>query len=129
MAPARACPQPATRVASAAPNAESDGFFSNLARKVGFGGTRIPPPPRSRPGETEGHRGQADEPPRAPEAARSPNRASKPETKQAATRPPLKPSVSDTRPPPRRPRRTAWSPARSRSCRPNSFDSRFSAVK
>src|SRR5260370_6709750 len=36
MAPAPAA-APATRVASAAPNAPSDGFFSNLARKVGFG--------------------------------------------------------------------------------------------
>src|ERR1700694_937618 len=29
---------PATRVASAAPNAQSDGFFSNFARKAGIGG-------------------------------------------------------------------------------------------
>src|SRR6202140_1815263 len=42
-----------TRVANAAPNAQSDGFFSNLARKVGIGGTAdatatastTPPPP------------------------------------------------------------------------------------
>src|SRR6202140_1398406 len=41
------------RVANAAPNAQSDGFFSNLARKVGIGGTAdatatastTPPPP------------------------------------------------------------------------------------
>src|SRR5260370_406943 len=38
MAPAPAAPAATTRVASAAPNAQSDGFFSNLARKVGFGG-------------------------------------------------------------------------------------------
>src|SRR3984893_15615385 len=37
MTPAQA-PAPATRVASAAPNAQSDGFFSNFARKVGIGG-------------------------------------------------------------------------------------------
>src|SRR3979490_471602 len=37
MAPAQA-PTPATRVASAVPNAQSDGFFSSLARKVGLGG-------------------------------------------------------------------------------------------
>src|ERR1700704_6076834 len=38
LAPAPAA-GPTTRVASAAPNAQSDGFFSNLARKVGLGGT------------------------------------------------------------------------------------------
>src|SRR5450432_3263596 len=37
MAPAQA-PTPATRLASAAPAAQSDGFFSSLARKVGLGG-------------------------------------------------------------------------------------------
>src|ERR1700694_2291626 len=37
MAPAQS-PTPATRVASAAPAAQSDGFFSSLARKVGLGG-------------------------------------------------------------------------------------------
>ena len=38
-APASA-PAPApTRVANAAPTAQSDGFFSSLARKVGIGGT------------------------------------------------------------------------------------------
>src|SRR4030088_950684 len=37
MVPSQA-PAPTTRVASAAPNAQSDGFFSNLARKVGLGG-------------------------------------------------------------------------------------------
>src|ERR1700704_2592840 len=37
MAPAQA-PAAATRVASAAPTAQSDGFFSSLARKVGLGG-------------------------------------------------------------------------------------------
>src|SRR3979411_1082495 len=37
-APAQA-PAPPPRVASAAPSAQSDGFFSNLARKVGIGGS------------------------------------------------------------------------------------------
>ncbi|MBN9043739.1 MAG: hypothetical protein BGP05_16035 [Rhizobiales bacterium 62-47] len=32
-------PAPATRMAIAAPNAQSDGFFSSLARKVGLGGS------------------------------------------------------------------------------------------
>jgi murein L,D-transpeptidase YafK len=54
LAPAQA-PSPATRVASAAPNAQSDGFFSSLARKVGE-------PAASRAGKTENHRGQAQRP-------------------------------------------------------------------
>ena len=38
VAPQLRPPDP-TRVANAAPNAQSDGFFSSLARKVGFGGS------------------------------------------------------------------------------------------
>src|ERR1700681_1474605 len=38
MAPAQAL-APATRVASAAPSGQSDGFFSSLARRVGLGGS------------------------------------------------------------------------------------------
>src|SRR5258708_37237722 len=45
MAPAPAAPAATTRVASAAPNAQSDGFFSTLARKAGFGAPPIPTPP------------------------------------------------------------------------------------
>ena len=47
-------PAPATRVASVAPSAQSDGFFSSLARKVGFGASAdttatAPPPPAAAP--------------------------------------------------------------------------------
>src|SRR3954453_11873403 len=50
--PAPPAPAPApTRVANAAPNAQNDGFFSSLARKVGLGGsadaTASTPPPAS----------------------------------------------------------------------------------
>jgi murein L,D-transpeptidase YafK len=122
-------PAPATRVASAAPNAPSEGFFSNLARKVGFGGaadttaSAQPAPAPVKPKTTE------TKPPR-PEASIPKASASKPsDTKQAAARPALKPSVSDA------PAAAAPAPkdsqvAGSQPIVPaNSFDSRFSAVK
>jgi len=89
-APATA-PAPApTRVANAAPTDQNDGFFSNLARKVGIGGaadaTASTPP--SKPKAAEAKR---SEPPR-PEAPKA--TAPKPDAKHAAAgRPPLKPSV------------------------------------
>jgi murein L,D-transpeptidase YafK len=135
MAPAET-PAPATRVASAAPNAQSDGLFSNLARKMGFGGsadtTASAQPSPAKPKVIEAKR---NEPPR-PEtstskaAAATPKAAdSKPETKQAA-RPPLNPSPSDTA------AAAAASPAKDSLVagsqpivQANSFESRFSAVK
>jgi hypothetical protein len=132
-APAQAT-APATRVASAAPSAQSDGFFSNLARKVGIGGssdTTASAPVAAKPKAIEAKR---SEPPRS-EAALPKATAAAPktaETKQAAApapRPPLKPSLSDTA--------AAQAPAAKDSMvagsQPivpaNSFDSRFSAVK
>jgi len=122
-APAPAAP--ATRVASAAPNEQSGGFFSSLARKVGLGGAAAdttasaspPPPVPAKPKLVEAKR---------PEASKS----AKPETKQAAAKPPLKPSVTDTS-------SAAATPAVQNSvvagAQPimssNSFDSRFGAVK
>jgi murein L,D-transpeptidase YafK len=87
-APAAAAP---TRVANAAPASQDEGgFFSNLARKVGLGGaadaTASTPPSKPKANE-------AKQPPR-PEAPKA--TAPKPEAKHAASRPPLKPSVSDT---------------------------------
>jgi hypothetical protein len=119
-----------TRVANAAPNAQSDGFFSSLARKVGIGGsadataTASTPPP-AKPKVIEAKR---TEPPRPEAAAPKP----KAEPKQAAVRPPLKPSVSDT------PAQAAAAPAPAANSQvagsapivsSNSFDSRFGAVK
>jgi murein L,D-transpeptidase YafK len=123
MAPA--APAPATRVASAAPNAQSDGFFSNLARKVGLGSadtTATAQPVAAKPKVIEA---KHNEPPARPGG--SILRVSKPEVKQAAARPPLKPSVSDT-PVPAAP--TASMVAGSAPIvSASSFESRFSAAK
>jgi murein L,D-transpeptidase YafK len=134
--PATAAPaqNPATRVASAAPPEKSDGFFSSLARKVGIGGTETtattkpasrpaPVPAPARPKVIESRR---HEPPRHEQR----HEASEPKVvaapKPADSRPPLKPSLSDTPAPAAKPALVAGSqpivPA-------NSFDSRFSAVK
>ncbi len=128
MAPAPA-PAPATRVASAAPNAQSDGFFSNLARKVGFGGaadtTASAQPIPAKPKVIEAKRNEP-----APKAAAAAPKA--PDTKQASARPPLKPSLPDA--PPAAPAAAATaSPSLVAGSQPivqaNSFESRFSAVK
>ena len=77
-APATAPAAAPTRVANAAPTAQNDGFFSNLARKVGIGGaadaTASTPP--SKPKAAEAKR---SEPPR-PEAAAPKTTAPKPLT-------------------------------------------------
>jgi murein L,D-transpeptidase YafK len=133
MGPAQAAPAPATRVASAAPSAQSDGFFSNLARKVGLGGaadttaTAPPPPPPAKPRIIEAKR---SEPPPRPEASIPKTSAPKPDTKQAAARPPLKPSISDspaaaTAPPAKDGMVAGSQPIVSA----NSFESRFGALK
>jgi murein L,D-transpeptidase YafK len=138
MAPAQA-PTPATRVASAVPNAQSDGFFSSLARKVGLGGadttaTAQPPIP-AKPKVIETKR--SPPPPRpetaAPKADPKPSTPAASETKQiAAARPPLKPSPSDT---PAAPAAAGPAPRDGQVAGsqpilpPNSFDNRFSAFK
>jgi murein L,D-transpeptidase YafK len=112
-----------TRVANAAPSApaQSEGFFSSLARKVGLStaDTSAPPPPAK---------------PKAGEARRNEPPKTKPETKQAAARAPLKPTLSDVQ-------AAAPAPAPAPAAKDNtvagsapivssnSFDSRFSAVK
>jgi hypothetical protein len=120
---AAAGPGPRAQVASAAPNAPSDGFFSNLARKVGLGGSAAadttaatpPPPVLTKPKVTEARRSE----PLHPDATDAKA------TKQAAARPPLKPSVTDPSNPPAAKDGTV---AGSQAIVPaNSFDSRFSA--
>src|SRR3982075_3459603 len=98
LAPAQA---PATRVASAAPNAQSDNFFSSLARKVGLGAadtTAGSPPPAvpAKPKIIEAkHSDQVASVPKTAAAA-----TPKPDTtKQAAARPPLKPALAVADPP------------------------------
>jgi hypothetical protein len=123
-------------VASAAPNAQSDGFFSSLARKVGFGGaaadTTASAPIPAKPKVIEAKR---NEPSRTEASVPKTAAAAVPkvlDTKQASARPPLKPSVSDT--PSAAPAATAAaSPGLVAGSQPivqaNSFESRFSAVK
>jgi len=119
-------PTAATRVASAsAPNAQSDGFFSNLARKVGLGvsgdTTASAQPIPARPKVIEAKR---NEPSPHPEVSAA--KPLKPETKQAAAHPAPKPET---------PAATAASPkdALVAGSQPivqaNSFESRFSAFK
>jgi hypothetical protein len=118
---------PPTRVASAAPATQSDGFFSSLARKIGLSGaadttaTAAPPPAPAKPKTAEAKR--AEQPPKAA--------ASKPaETKQAASRPPLKPSVTDSAPATEAPAPKDTMVAGSQPIvQPNSFDSRFGAMR
>ena len=135
MAPAAPAPAPATRVASVAPNAQSDGFFSNLARKVGFAGadnTATAQPIPAKPKIIEAKPRPETAAPKATVAAAKPDAAAaapKPEPKQAAARPPQKPSVADqpaAAAPPAKDGLIAGSPPIVSS---NSFESRFSAAK
>jgi murein L,D-transpeptidase YafK len=122
---------PATRMASATPNTQSDGFLSSLARRVGLGGaadtTATAPPAPVKPKEAKGTEAKHNE---APKTAAAPKA---PDTKQAAA-PALKPALSDA------PAAALTSAAPSAAsaglvagAQPivssNSFDSRFSAVR
>ena len=128
MAPATV-PASTTRVASAAPAAVSDGFFSSLARKVGLGGTAdatataTAQPIPAKPKVIEA------KPPR-PEASIPKTTAPRPpETRQAAARPALKPSVSDAPAAAAPAAKDALVAGSQPIVSSNSFDSRFSAVK
>jgi murein L,D-transpeptidase YafK len=130
-----------TRVASAQPAqqpaqpAQSESFFSSLARKVGIGGNDAPaaaPPPPAKPKVIEAKR---SDPPRAETsiargtaASPKPAEAKPAETRQAtaAAKPPLKPSVTDTPAPAAAPAQVSGSAPIVSS---NSFDSRFGAMK
>jgi hypothetical protein len=112
-----------TRVANAAPPTQNDGFFSNLARKVGIGGaadaTASTPPSKPKAPEAK------QTAPR-PEASAPKSTAPKADAKHAAaSRPPLKPSV-DTPAPAAKDNLVSGSAPIVSS---NSFDSRFGAVK
>jgi murein L,D-transpeptidase YafK len=137
-----AAPATSTRVAAAAPAEKSGGFFANLGRKMGMGTAETtattPPPqatasvaPATPPSAASrlkaavtrfvpGHDASKDK----SVAAAKPAEPAKPaETKVAATRPALKPSVSDG----------AADGAQMAGAAPvvssNSFDSRFGAMK
>ncbi|MBR1273178.1 L,D-transpeptidase family protein [Bradyrhizobium sp. AUGA SZCCT0283] len=112
-----------TRVANAAPAAQDDGFFSSLARKVGLGGaadaTASTPP--SKPKVIE-----AKQTAPRPEASAPKSTPPKHDSKQAAARPPLRASVSDNPAPAAKDNQVAGSAP---IVPPNSFDSRFGAMK
>ena len=117
--PAAAAP---TRVANAAPAAENDGWLSSLARKVGIGGAAdaTASTPAAKPKVIEAKRPEVA----APKAAAAP--APKPDAKHAAaSRPPLKPSVDGSATAAKDNQVSGSAPI----VPPNSFDSRFGAVK
>jgi murein L,D-transpeptidase YafK len=129
-----------TRVAAATPPAQqpaqSEGFFSSLARKVGIGGSDAAPsaPPPAKPRVIEAKRSEP-----APSLARAPAATPKAtDTKQAAAKPALKPSVTDASataaaaPAPAAafaPTAPAQVSGSAPIVSPNSFESRFGAVK
>jgi murein L,D-transpeptidase YafK len=123
-----------TRVASVAPAAqstESDDFFSSLARKVGFGNASADATAAT-PQQTAPARPKvADAKPPRPEA--SIPKPSKSDTKQASTKPPLKPTVTDTAADTQAQAVAPAAPSLMAGAQPvvsaNSFESRFSAVK
>ncbi len=121
-------PAPATRVASAASNSQSDeGFFSSLARKVGFGTadtTATAQPAPAKPKVVETKRNEA-----APRPEAAIPKAGKPETKQVAARPPLKPTVPDNTTAAAPPAKDAVVAGSQPVVQANSFESRFSAAK
>ncbi len=139
LAPA-ASPEPATRIAAAAPaaqntqpqNTQSEGFFSSLAHKMGLGNasadsavTATAQPAPAKPKVAEGR------PPR-PEASIP---KAKGESKQASSRPALKPAVTDAAaeapapaPAPAAPKDGVVAGAQP-IVSANSFESRFSAAK
>ena len=117
---------PASQVASTTPNAPSNGFLSNFARKVGFGGaaantsTAAQPIP-AKPKVIEAKRGEPAPRPESPKAA-------KPETRQAAVHPPLKSTASDP-PPAAAPANDGMVAGAQPIVQANSFENRFSAAK
>src|SRR4051812_8572379 len=135
MAPAQA-PAPATRVASAAPNAQSDGIFSSFARKMGLGAsadTTASAPIPAKPKVIEAKRNEPSRPEAStskPVAAAPKATEPKPDTKPAASRPPLKPSPSDTAAVTPAPAAKDSQVAGSQPVvQANTFESRFSAFK
>jgi murein L,D-transpeptidase YafK len=125
----------ATHVASAAPDGQSGGFFSNLARKVGLGGAvadataSAPPQPQpvaaAKPRANEAKRNE----PQHPEASAKMATAPKSDTKQASARPPLKPSLSGNSDTPAAMAKDDTVSGSQPIVQANSFENRFSASK
>ncbi len=125
-----------TRVAAAAPaeKSEGGGFFSNLARKMGMGtaDTTATASPAAAAAPAKPKTAAEAKPAPRPEAPKSvvavkPAEPKPAEPKVAASRPPLKPSVSDSA------AGTGSKDTQMAGAAPvvqsNSFDSRFSAMK
>ncbi len=127
---------PATRVAAAQPAekpAQSDGWFSNLARKVGLGGndtTASAPPPA--PAAKPKSESRLSPPAVVRALAAAPKQAEPKPAPKPAPAPALKPSVSDA------PAQAAAAPAPAAQATiagaapalpANSFESRFGAMK
>jgi murein L,D-transpeptidase YafK len=140
MAPARTA-APSTRVASAAPAAapsapaaQSDGFFSSLARKVGLTGavaadttaSAQPAPAPAKPKVIDARRNEAPRPEASTPKGATPKAA---ETRQAAAKPPLKPTLSDAADAPAPPAKDGQVAGSAAIVQANSFESRFSAAK
>ena len=119
-------PAPAKLASVSPPNAQSDGFFSNLARKVGFGAgdtTASAQPIPSKPKVIEAKRHEASRPDAS--ASKTP----KPEVKQAATRLPMKPAISEAHAAAAPPAQEALVAGSQPIVQANSFESRFSGFK
>jgi murein L,D-transpeptidase YafK len=116
---------PTAKVASAAPNAQSEGFFSSLARRVGLGNAAADTTATATAQPAVPAKSKVAE---AKRGASAHAEAKKPETRQAAARPPLKPSVTDT--PATAPAAQGAVVAGAHPTAPaNSFDNRFSAAQ
>jgi murein L,D-transpeptidase YafK len=120
-------PAPTAKFASVSPpNAQSDGFFSNLARKVGFGTSDTTASAQPIPSKPKVIEAKRHDPPR-PDASTS--RTSKPEVKQASARPPLKPAISEAHAAAAPPAQEALVAGSQPIVQANSFESRFSGFK
>jgi hypothetical protein len=135
-APSASAPAPTTRVASAAPNAQSDGLFSSLARKMGFGGgdttasTQSPAPAKPKAADAKPAAPKIAVPAKPADAAKLVDTAKPADTKQAASRPPFKPTASEAPPADPTPAPKSGLVAGAQPIvQSNSFDSRFSATK
>ena len=138
MGPA-APPGSATRVASAAPEAPSENFFTSFARKVGLGGAAAAdttptaasaPPVATKPAKpARVMEAKRNEQPPRPEGSIPKAAAPKADTRQAAGRPALKPSLSDQPAAPATPAKDNMVAGAQPIVPPNSFESRFSAAQ
>ena len=128
MAAQAPAPAPATRVASAEPPEKSGGFFSNLARKVGLGGsdttaTTTKPAPAPAPAKPKVIETKRNEPPRPEASVPKTRRRAEAGRHQAAA------EAVGRRMRPHLPRKDGLVAGSQPIVPANSFDSRFSAVK